>query len=362
MNRSLFTIAYILVAGCSAVRDPIPFPTARSVEAPEGATAFYDRDVQAVFNRTCTGGCHEPGGTGNQQAGLLLTSEVSFVELLDPTLSKNGPQVIPGDPDNSLLVWKLEGQDPAGRPIFGDQMPLGRTPLTAAEIDAIKRWIDEGALLSTAPPAPPSVLAVVSADSISLEVTFSEPVDPATAGLPENYAISSEGTSLAVIDARTAGEDRVLLTTAPQSPGVAYTLVVRAVKDLSGQEIAEGKGDRFSFRFSPVVSFATQIQPVFDTTCAFVGCHAASEQFPPGEGLVLEAGLSLENLLEVPSRQSASLSRVKPGAPDESYIILKLEENEGILGDRMPQGGPFLTPAQIGRFRLWIEQLANIDE
>ena len=75
------------------------------------------------------------------------------MELLDATLSKNGPLVIPGDPENSLLVWKLEGQDSAGRPIFGDQMPLGRTPLTAAEIDAIKRWIGEGALLSTAPPA-----------------------------------------------------------------------------------------------------------------------------------------------------------------------------------------------------------------
>ena len=241
-------------------------------------------------------------------------------------------------------------------------MPLGRTLLTAAEIDAIKRWSGEGTLLSTAPPAPPPVLAVVSADSISLEVTFIDPVDPATAGLPENYSISSEGTSLAVIDARTVGEDRVLLTTAPQSSGVAYTLVVRAVRDLSGQEIVEGKGDRSSFRFSPVVSFVTQIQPVFDTTCSFIGCHVASEQSPLVEGLVLAAGLSLENLLEVPSRESASLNRVKTGAPDESYITLKLEGSEGILGARMPQGGPFLTPAQIGRFRLWIAQLANINE
>lgn len=155
-------------------------------------------------------------------------------------------------------------------------MPLGRTHLTSAEIDVIKRWSSEGTLLSTAPPAPPSVLALVSADSISLEVILIEPVDPATAGLPENYFISSEGTSLAVIDARTVGEDHVLLTTAPQSSGVVYTLVVRAVRDLSGQEIVEGKGDRSSFRFSPVVFFVTQIQPVFDTTCSFIGCHAAS--------------------------------------------------------------------------------------
>ena len=147
-----------------------------------------------------------------------------------------------------------------------------------------------------------------------------------------------------MIDARTVGEDRVLLTTAPQSSGVAYTLVVRAVRDLSGQEIVEGKGDRSSFRFAPVVSFATQIQPIFDTTCSFIGCHAASEQSPLVEGLVLAAGLSLENLLEVPSRESASLNRVKTGAPDESYITLKLEGSEGILGARMPQGDPFLRP------------------
>ena len=97
------------MAGCSVVRDPIPFPTARIIEAPEGVTAFHDRDLQAVFNCSCIGGCHEPGGTGNQQAGLLLTSDVSFVEFLDATLSKNDPLVIPGDPENSLLVWKLEG-------------------------------------------------------------------------------------------------------------------------------------------------------------------------------------------------------------------------------------------------------------
>lgn len=151
MYKFLFWAIGIFMLGCSSPRDPVLFPTAPYVEAPPGATAFYDRDLQRVFDRSCIAGCHEPGGIGAQQAGLILTTDVSYDELFDPTASKNGPQVIPGDPDNSLLIWKLEGKDRTGRPVFGDQMPNGGPFLSRAEIDAIRAWIREGAIRSKAP-------------------------------------------------------------------------------------------------------------------------------------------------------------------------------------------------------------------
>ncbi|MBK35847.1 MAG: hypothetical protein CME26_10000 [Gemmatimonadetes bacterium] len=83
--------------------------------APAGTSVFYDRDVQAVFDRSCTGGCHEPGGIGVIDSGLDLTPTAAYDSLFDPTLSRNGPQAVVEDPDNSLLVWKLEGVDPTGR-------------------------------------------------------------------------------------------------------------------------------------------------------------------------------------------------------------------------------------------------------
>ena len=51
----------------------------------------------------------------------------------------SGAVVIPTDPDNSLLVKRVEGTIPP-------QMPLGGSPLTPAEIGRIRQWILEGAL------------------------------------------------------------------------------------------------------------------------------------------------------------------------------------------------------------------------
>ena len=49
-------------------------------------------------------------------------------------------RVEPGDPDNSYLVQKIEGTA-----AVGGRMPLGRAPLTAAQIALIRQWISEGA-------------------------------------------------------------------------------------------------------------------------------------------------------------------------------------------------------------------------
>ena len=358
MYRWLFRAACVFLAGCSAPQDPVSFTALPYVQAPSGATAFYDRDLQRVFNRSCTGGCHEPGGSGERQAGLLLTEAFSYVELLDPTVSKNGPHVIPGDAENSPLIWKLEGKDSAGRPVFGDPMPLGRPLLSSGEIDAIRTWIREGAVRSLAPPVPPSVLSAASLDSTHVEVRFSEEVERASAESGANYRITGES-DLQVLSARLDGPDRVQLETSPQAPGLPYTVVVGSVRDLSGDAVVAGEGDRATFRFSPVISFASQIVPIVDNNCAFAGCHASSDRFPPGEGLVLEADAARANLVDRPSRQQGTLRLVKPKDPDASYLILKLEGAPGITGDRMPQGGPYLSPAEIQQFRLWIEQGAE---
>ena len=50
--------------------------------------------------------------------------------------------VIPGDPDNSYLVKKLEGASD----IVGLRMPRNNGPfLTEGQMSVIRRWITEGA-------------------------------------------------------------------------------------------------------------------------------------------------------------------------------------------------------------------------
>jgi hypothetical protein len=69
----------------------------------------------------------------------------------------------------------------------------------------------------------------------------------------------------------------------------------------------------------------------------------------------LREGAAYAMLVNVPSRGKPGAIRVIPGDPDGSYLIQKLEGAPGIVGDRMPLRGPFLTPGQILIIRRWIE-------
>jgi len=90
---------------------------------------------------------------------------------------------------------------------------------------------------------------------------------------------------------------------------------------------------------------------IFTPTCATVGCHsAASAQ----AGLVLEAGQSFGNLVNVTSSEQPALNRVTPNQPEESYMIKKLRGDADISGERMPRGGPFLAQADIDAMIAWI--------
>ncbi len=138
------------------------------IDSPPGVSVYFDRDVQSIFTRSCTGGCHEPGGSGGKQAGLDLTQGSAYSELLDATRSRNGPQVVINDSDNSILVWKVGGVDAAGRQVFGDVMPLGRAPLPDVDITRIRTWVAEGGLNSSAPPSRPRILSAAVIDSNSI--------------------------------------------------------------------------------------------------------------------------------------------------------------------------------------------------
>lgn len=72
-------------------------------------------------------------------------------------------------------------------------------------------------------------------------------------------------------------------------------------------------------------------------------------------GLNLAGATAYNNLVGVSSRDKPGAVRVIAGNPDGSYIIQKLEGAPGIVGARMPQIPPYLTPGQIRIIRRWIE-------
>ena len=87
--------------------------------------------------------CHTNAGR-NPSAGLLLVEGQSFQSLVGvPSRNKPGAVfVVPGDPDNSYLIQKLDGTTN----IAGVRMPRGAGPfLTSGQISIIRRWIQLGA-------------------------------------------------------------------------------------------------------------------------------------------------------------------------------------------------------------------------
>lgn len=141
MAGGVLLAASVGLAGCdeslSDVTGPTPNlqPTLSSIQ-------------QEIFNTTDSAGrqactnCHTDAGR-NPVAGLNLRSGVAHASLVGVASSgKPGAvRVIPGDPENSYLIHKLEAR--AG--IAGTPMPRGNALLTEGQIRVIKRWIELGA-------------------------------------------------------------------------------------------------------------------------------------------------------------------------------------------------------------------------
>lgn len=87
---------------------------------------------------------------------------------------------------------------------------------------------------------------------------------------------------------------------------------------------------------------------VFNDSC--VGHHGdhATEA-----NLDLTTGQSFSNLVNVQSTQVA-FDLVEPNDAENSYLIHKLDGRAGIVGDRMPPAGPFLSQADVDVIKQWI--------
>ena len=96
-------------------------------------------------------------------------------------------------------------------------------------------------------------------------------------------------------------------------------------------------------------SFAADIQPILSDRCAIPGCHIVATD--ANFGLVLkDVDTSYADLVNVDSKEFPGIPRVQPGNPDNSYIVIKLEDHS------MPKAGPPLSIGTIGTIRNWITQ------
>lgn len=116
------------------------------------------------------------------------------------------------------------------------------------------------------------------------------------------------------------------------------------------------------------VSFYEDIVPIFEVHCG--DCHNAESSLP----LTIE--LAAHNLFENEPRYNCTDSEgqiieqpyVVPGAPEESFLWIKVSRSEvdtsdGWCGREMPPSARLLVsaPDEAELIRLWIEQGAHVD-
>ena len=108
------------------------------------------------------------------------------------------------------------------------------------------------------------------------------------------------------------------------------------------------------------VSFAQQIQPIFNTSCTI--CHMTDGIDPLAEFfLKLTADVSYDSIVDEASTQNSAVNLVVSGDANASLLFQKVSMEDPPVGDRMPlckESSPraTLTTAEIGRIRDWINQ------
>lgn len=114
-----------------------------------------------------------------------------------------------------------------------------------------------------------------------------------------------------------------------------------------------GSGDPID----PTATFTRVQNEIFTPTCSRFGCHDPLAQ---QQQLVLAPGRAYAAIVGVSSTEMPSLKRVTSGDPANSYLYRKIT-GAGITGDRMPQGLPPLSDAEIKLVRDWIRRGAPND-
>jgi chitodextrinase len=106
------------------------------------------------------------------------------------------------------------------------------------------------------------------------------------------------------------------------------------------------------------IDFESQVQPIFTQNCA---CH---QSFSAPQGEILLPGSTYDATVNVPSTENPTILRIKPGDPDSSYLVIKIDDAiPGVatrrVGERMPRGLPPLKEADIQTIRKWVKDGAQ---
>lgn len=142
----LFLLAVGLAVGCNSdsTKPPEEVDCSSVADTTQPATVSYQNDIFPMFADVAQGGY----GCNNQGCHLAPLQSSDFSVTTYEDLFHAGSQarnlgmcsIKPGDPDESYIVWKMEGR--AG--IQGERMPRTGVQVAPADLQLMRTWILEG--------------------------------------------------------------------------------------------------------------------------------------------------------------------------------------------------------------------------
>tara|TARA_B100000809_G_scaffold242237_1_gene266132 strand:- start:7593 stop:9014 length:1422 start_codon:yes stop_codon:yes gene_type:complete len=109
----------------------VSIPVLADEKPAEDQPLSYFKDIRPIFQANCQG-CHQPAKQGGE---YVMTA----FDLLLSEGESGEAAIVPGKPAESYLISQITPNDGEA------EMPKGKDPLAAVEIELISRWISEGA-------------------------------------------------------------------------------------------------------------------------------------------------------------------------------------------------------------------------
>jgi len=243
------TPVMLLLAACTAGNGEGLDQNGQPIPIVPPAQSDFQEIQDTVFTPICTQ-CHI-GASAPQ--GLRLDAANSYAMLVNvnsnevPTLKR----VNPGNPDQSYIVHKIQGNQ-----AVGGRMPLGQAQLPQDRIDLIRQWIAAGAQPAAVAPnnlvvtsSIPASGEMAAADTAKITVVFARDVDASLANAQTLALTDGFDQPVAIQQVQVpAGRPNVVeLTLAKALPAGSYQLAVRgqgpvALADTAGH-VLDGDAD-----------------------------------------------------------------------------------------------------------------------
>ncbi len=284
-------------------------------------------------------GCHSGA---DADAGLDLSAGSAWASLVGAasTEAPGRTRVVPGDPDASYLVAKLEGT-------AGDQMPLGGAALPAATIATVRAWISAG--------APDGAFGACDGGGGVARVSIRESTLTIGVGALHTLTVDAH-------DAGGAAVDPVLVSWRSSDPLTVFVDdggVALGVRSGSASLVAIADGVESAPRTVTVSAqavlsarFEGDVLPVLRRGCAVAGCHVDGVE--KGDLRFDRDPDKLHDKLVGESAETYGGLLVAAADPARSFLFQKMALDTPPAGARMPYGGGRIAAADLAIVLRWV--------